>query len=104
MARTAAATESGRLGAASDLAVTMGCGETCPNVPGARYFDWPLDDPKGQDDATVRRIVADTDTRVRDLSSSWFLASSCLPACQTATEQIERFEPENTRWQMKMLT
>ena len=53
--------------AASDLAVTMGCGETCPYVPGVKYVDWPLDDPKGQDDATVRRIVADIDTRVRDL-------------------------------------
>jgi hypothetical protein len=36
-------------------------------VPGARYRDWPLDDPKGQDEATVRRIVADIDVRVRDL-------------------------------------
>ena len=53
--------------AASDLAVTQGCGETCPYVPGARYRDWPLDDPKGQDEATVCRIVAGIDTRVRDL-------------------------------------
>lgn len=53
--------------AASDVAITMGCGEECPYVPGVRYIDWPLDDPKGQDDATVRRIVADIDTRVRDL-------------------------------------
>ena len=53
--------------AASDLAVTMGCGETCPYVPGVKYVDWPLDDPKGQDDATVRRIIADIDSRVRDL-------------------------------------
>ena len=53
--------------AGSDLAITMGCGENCPYVPGARYRDWPLDDPKGQDDATVRRIVADIDTRVRGL-------------------------------------
>ena len=53
--------------AASDLAITQGCGENCPYVPGAHYRDWPLDDPKGQDDATVRRIIADIDTRVRDL-------------------------------------
>lgn len=53
--------------AASDLAITQGCGENCPYVPGATYRDWPLDDPKGQDDATVRRIVADIDGRVRDL-------------------------------------
>lgn len=53
--------------ASSDLAITQGCGESCPYVPGARYRDWPLDDPKGQDDATVRRILADIDARVRDL-------------------------------------
>lgn len=53
--------------AASDLAITQGCGENCPYVPGARYRDWPLDDPKGQDEAEVRRIIADIDTRVRDL-------------------------------------
>lgn len=53
--------------AASDLTVTMGCGENCPFVPGATYRDWPLEDPKGQDDPTVRRIVADIDSRVRDL-------------------------------------
>jgi len=53
--------------ASSDLAVTLGCGEECPYVPGVRYVDWPVDDPKGQDDATVQRIVADLDTRVRDL-------------------------------------
>jgi arsenate reductase len=47
--------------------VTMGCGDQCPYFAGARYEDWPLDDPKGQDEATVRRIVADIDTRVRRL-------------------------------------
>ena len=53
--------------AASDLAITQGCGENCPYVPGARYRDWPLADPKGQDEATVRAIIADIDARVRDL-------------------------------------
>jgi arsenate reductase len=53
--------------AAADLTITMGCGETCPYVPGATYRDWPLDDPKGQDHATVQRIVADIDRRVRAL-------------------------------------
>ncbi|WP_447644194.1 arsenate-mycothiol transferase ArsC [Nocardioides zeae] len=53
--------------AESDLAITQGCGENCPYVPGARYRDWPLDDPKGQDEAEVRRIVADIDARVRAL-------------------------------------
>ena len=53
--------------AASDIAITLGCGEECPYVPGVRYVDWPVDDPKNQDDETVRRIVADLDARVRDL-------------------------------------
>jgi protein-tyrosine-phosphatase len=47
--------------------ITMGCGEACPFYAGARYEDWELDDPKGQDEATVRRIVADIDVRVRRL-------------------------------------
>jgi arsenate reductase len=53
--------------AASDLAITLGCGEECPFVPGVRYLDWPVADPGGQDEATVRAIVADLDARVRDL-------------------------------------
>ena len=50
-----------------DRVVTMGCGDACPVYLGASYADWPLDDPKGQDEATVRRIVADIDDRVRAL-------------------------------------
>ena len=52
---------------AADVVVTMGCGETCPVLPGTRYEDWPLDDPKGQDLDTVRRIVGEVDDRVQDL-------------------------------------
>ena len=51
----------------SDVVITMGCGETCPIFPGKRYEDWEIDDPKGQDLATVRRIVDDVDGRVRAL-------------------------------------
>jgi arsenate reductase len=50
-----------------DVVITMGCGETCPVFPGKRYEDWELDDPKGRDVETVRRIVADIDARVRGL-------------------------------------
>ena len=53
--------------AASDLAITLGCGEECPYVPGVRYVDWPVADPGGQDEDTVRRIIADLDGRVREL-------------------------------------
>ncbi len=51
----------------ADVVVTMGCGESCPIFPGVRYEDWPLDDPKGQDLDTVRRIVGEVDERVQDL-------------------------------------
>jgi arsenate reductase (thioredoxin) len=50
-----------------DVVVTQGCGESCPVYLGARYQDWPLDDPKGQDQDTIRRIIADIDRRVRTL-------------------------------------
>ena len=52
---------------AADVVVTMGCGETCPVFAGKRYEDWALDDPKGQDLPTVRRIVDQVDERVRAL-------------------------------------
>jgi arsenate reductase (thioredoxin) len=52
---------------AADVVVTMGCGDTCPVLPGKRYEDWGIDDPAGQDEATVRRIVDDIDLRVRQL-------------------------------------
>ena len=51
--------------ASSELAITLGCGEECPYVPGVTYVDWPVADPGGQDEETVRAIVADIDARVR---------------------------------------
>jgi protein-tyrosine-phosphatase len=53
--------------AASTIAITLGCGEECPYVPGAKYVDWPVADPGGQDEETVRAIIADLDRRVRTL-------------------------------------
>ena len=53
--------------ATSDMAITLGCGEECPYVPGVKYVDWPVADPGGQDEQTVRTIIADIDTRVRTL-------------------------------------
>ena len=38
----------------ADVVVTMGCGDTCPFIPGKRYIDWDLPDPKGQDLNSVR--------------------------------------------------
>jgi arsenate reductase len=42
------------LAARADVVVTMGCGDSCPYVPGKRYIDWELPDPKGRPLAEVR--------------------------------------------------
>ena len=52
---------------AADVVVTMGCGDTCPVIPGKRYLDWPLDDPAGQDAAAVRPIRDEIERKVRGL-------------------------------------
>jgi protein-tyrosine-phosphatase len=54
----------------ADVVVTMGCGDTCPYVPGTRYEDWALDDPAGQDVAAVRPIRDEIEQRVRALLTS----------------------------------
>lgn len=52
---------------ASDVVITMGCGDTCPVFPGKRYEDWDLEDPAGQEVAAVRLIRDDIKTRVQAL-------------------------------------
>ena len=52
---------------ASDVVITMGCGDVCPVYPGKRYEDWELDDPAGQDLQTVRSIRDDIKHRVQRL-------------------------------------
>ncbi len=52
---------------AADVVITMGCGDACPIYPGKKYEDWELDDPAGQDLATVRRIRDELDQRVQTL-------------------------------------
>ncbi|MFE0460335.1 arsenate reductase ArsC [Kitasatospora sp. NPDC058965] len=52
---------------ASDVVITMGCGDACPYVPGKRYLDWPLEDPAGQGVAAVRPIRDRIEQLVRDL-------------------------------------
>lgn len=51
----------------ADVVVTMGCGDTCPFVPGRRYLDWPLADPAGQPLEAVRPVRDDIEVRVRQL-------------------------------------
>lgn len=52
---------------ASDVVITMGCGDECPFYPGTRYLDWKLDDPAGQGVDAVRPIRDEIDRRVRAL-------------------------------------
>ena len=52
---------------ASDVVVTMGCGDTCPYYPGKRYEDWVLQDPAGQGVDAVRPIRDDIKARVTAL-------------------------------------
>ena len=52
---------------ASDVVITMGCGDVCPIFPGKRYEDWQLDDPAGQGIASVRPIRDEIRARVLTL-------------------------------------
>lgn len=52
---------------ASDVVITMGCGDTCPIFPGKRYEDWVLEDPAGQGVAAVRPIRDEIKARVVEL-------------------------------------
>jgi arsenate reductase len=52
---------------AADVVVTMGCGDTCPFIPGRRYEDWVLPDPAGQPTDAVRPVRDEIEARVRSL-------------------------------------
>lgn len=52
---------------ASDVVITMGCGDTCPFYPGKRYEDWVLEDPAGQGVEAVRPIRDEIKRRVQAL-------------------------------------
>ncbi len=55
---------------ASDVVITMGCGDACPIFPGKRYEDWALDDPAGQGVEAVRPIRGEIKARVESLLTS----------------------------------
>lgn len=55
---------------ASDVVITMGCGDTCPIYPGKRYEDWELEDPAGQGVEAVRPIRDEIRSRVTALIES----------------------------------
>jgi arsenate reductase len=52
---------------ASDVVITMGCGDTCPIYPGKRYEDWVLEDPAGQGIESVRPIRDEIRRRIEAL-------------------------------------
>jgi len=54
---------------ASDVVITMGCGDACKFYPGKRYEDWKLDDPAGQGIDAVRVIRDDIKGRIEQLLS-----------------------------------
>jgi arsenate reductase len=51
----------------ADVVVTMGCGDECPFIPGKRYLDWELEDPKGRPVAEVRATRDEIERRVEAL-------------------------------------
>lgn len=55
------------LASTANWLITMGCGDECPVVPGARRDDWPIQDPKGQSSTVVDGVIADVDARVQQL-------------------------------------
>ncbi|SDE16997.1 arsenate reductase ArsC [Glycomyces harbinensis] len=57
---------------ASDVCITMGCGDACPIFPGKRYLDWKLDDPAGQGVEAVRPIRDEIKTRIEGLLAELF--------------------------------
>ena len=55
---------------ASDVVITMGCGDVCPLSPGKRYLDWKLDDPAGQGIDAIRPIRDQIKSLVKELIST----------------------------------
>ncbi len=65
---------------ASDVVITMGCGDVCPFYPGKRYEDWALDDPAGQGIDAVRPIRDEIRARVLALLGELGVEPVELPA------------------------
>ncbi|MGN6872933.1 MAG: low molecular weight phosphatase family protein [Solirubrobacteraceae bacterium] len=63
------------LAAWADVVVTMGCGDACPYIPGKRYMDWQLEDPKGQPIDAVRKTREEIARRIDELLAELATAS-----------------------------
>ena len=60
----------------ADVVVTMGCGDACPSIPGKRYVNWELEDPKGRPVEEVRATRDDIARRVEQLVEELDTAAS----------------------------
>ena len=78
--------------AGAAMLITMGCGDECPIVPGARRDDWPLDDPKGRPIEDVRRIRDEIRRRVSELvkAERWTRKGASGPTMASGHESDER--------------
>ena len=65
---------------ATDICITMGCGDQCPVLPDVRYIDWPFDDPAGRDLADVGPIRDGIERNVRALLSELGVRSDPVPS------------------------
>jgi protein-tyrosine-phosphatase len=68
----------------ADVVVTMGCGDSCPVLPGKRYLDWEFEDPAGKPVDQVRPIRDEIDRRVRAL------LQEVAPSASKADPRAER--------------
>ncbi len=76
----------------ADVVVTMGCGDECPYVPGVRYVDWDLPDPKGQAIEAVRSSREEIERRVEALVDELDAAGQPrrVEACEGVPAELER--------------
>ena len=65
---------------ATDICITMGCGDQCPVLPNVRYLDWPFDDPAGRDLTDVRPIRDGIERNVRALLEELGVQSAPMPS------------------------
>lgn len=75
---------------ASDVVITMGCGDACPIFPGKRYEDWDLDDPAGQGIEAVRPIRDEIRARVEALLAELLAEPSTAPPIEQPQTEEER--------------
>ena len=64
----------------ADVVVTMGCGDACPYIPGRRYLDWDLPDPKGQPVETCARRATRSPAGSMGCSPTWTSADGLAGA------------------------